>query len=415
MLLEKASIGRKLLFAFVAMATLVMISSAIGVVGFSSVARTERQVVNLAIPSMIEARQVSELSARIISSVQTLSSAKTEAERQQSGKILFSQLEKLLSHIKQLGSDSFDSNLLTKLEDELQTVINTLAELGLVVEKKLFLEKQLSSITGSLREQASELEMLTGTQVANTSTNAVANVTQIYNLLDNKNTDKVYQALDTLVEVDLDRSERLHELHLLAFKLLNHIEEARTTSNIDRVNSIAKAFRTNLEIMKRRIQTVEDPTRSSQMKQLLTQLEQGSVVFDLLVERYQSEYTAQTLLRNTLVQLTDLNATVAKLIDESNMATTDAVTKLHTTLQYSQFSLAFITIMGMLIVAVILWQLVYISVVKRLAEYSSALLSVANGQLNIDINVDGNDELARMGKAIVNARVYWSSPTGHFF
>ena len=49
------------------------------------------------------------------------------------------------------------------------------------------------------------------------------------------------------------------------------------------------------------------------------------VVFDLLVERYQSEYTAQMLLRNTLVQLTDLNATVAKLIDESNMATTDAV------------------------------------------------------------------------------------------
>ncbi|MYM58769.1 TMAO reductase system sensor histidine kinase/response regulator TorS [Vibrio sp. OCN044] len=404
MLLEKASIGRKLLFAFVAMATLVMISSAIGVVGFSSVARTERQVVNLAIPSMIEARQVSELSARIISSVQTLSSAKTEAERQQSGKVLFSQLEKLLSHIKQLGSDSFDSNLLTQLEDELQTVINTLAELGLVVEKKLFLEKQLSSITGSLRQQASELEVLTGTQVANTSTNAVANVTQIYNLLDNKNTDKVYQALDTLVEVDLDRAERLHELHLLAFKLLNHIEETRTTSNIDRINSIKEAFKTNLEIMKRRTQTIEDPTRSIQMKQLLTELDHGSVVFDLLVERYQSEYTAQMLLRNTLVQLTDLNATVAKLIDESNMATTDAVTKLHTTLQYSQFSLAFITLMGMVIVAVILWQLVYVSVVKRLAEYSTALLSVANGQLNIDINVEGNDELADMGKAIVNAR-----------
>ena len=60
--------------------------------------------------------------------------------------------------------------------------------------------------------------------------------------------------------------------------------------------------------------------------------------------------------------------------------------------------------MGMVIVAVILWQLVYVSVVKRLAEYSTALLSVDNGQLNIDINVEGNDELADMGKAIVNAR-----------
>ncbi|NOH72753.1 TMAO reductase system sensor histidine kinase/response regulator TorS [Vibrio pectenicida] len=404
MLLEKASIGKKLLFAFVAMAMLVLISAVIGVMGFSSVAKTERQVVNSALPSMIEARQVSELSAHIISSVQTLSNAKTEQERQQSGKILFTQLERLLSHTKQLGSDSFDSTLLVRLENDLQRIINTLGELGLVVEEKLFFEKKLSSITEVLREQASELELLTGTQVSNTSTNAVANVTQIYNLLEANQTEKVYQALDTLVEVDLDRSERLHELHLLAFKVLNHIEETRTTSNIDRIYSIEKEFLSNLDIMQRRVKTVEDPTRSRQMTELLNQLEQGSVVFEFLAQRYQSEHSAQILLRNTLIQFTDLNSTVAKLIDDSNQATNQSVEKLHTTLQYSQLSLIIITVVGMLIVAIILWKLVYISVIKRLAEYSSALLSIAKGHLNIDIHVTGSDELADMGRAIVDAR-----------
>ncbi|MFA0159268.1 histidine kinase dimerization/phospho-acceptor domain-containing protein, partial [Vibrio sp. 10N.261.46.A3] len=47
---------------------------------------------------------------------------------------------------------------------------------------------------------------------------------------------------------------------------------------------------------------------------------------------------------------------------------------------------------------------VYISVVKRLAEYSSALMSIAQGRLNIDISVKGNDELAHMGEAIITAR-----------
>ena len=116
MLLAKASIGRKLLFAFLAMALLVLISALIGVFGFSSVAKTERNVVNSAIPSMIEARQVSELSSRIIASVQTLSNSKSELQRQKAGKELFSQLESLLQHIKQLGSDSFDSKLLSTLE-----------------------------------------------------------------------------------------------------------------------------------------------------------------------------------------------------------------------------------------------------------------------------------------------------------
>ncbi|MFI3277059.1 TMAO reductase system sensor histidine kinase/response regulator TorS, partial [Vibrio sp.] len=45
-----------------------------------------------------------------------------------------------------------------------------------------------------------------------------------------------------------------------------------------------------------------------------------------------------------------------------------------------------------------------ISVVKRLAEYSTALMSIAQGRLNIDISVKGNDEIAHMGEAIITAR-----------
>lgn len=404
MLLAKASIGRKLLLAFLAMALLVLISALIGVFGFTSVAKTERNVVNSAIPSMIEARQVSELSSRIISSVQTLSNAKTEAQRQSSGKELFSQLESLLTHIKQLGSDSFDSALLTRLESDVQVVIDTLAKFGIVVERRLFLSEDITVRTSELRELALELEQLTRTQVANTSTIAVANVTHIYALLEKQKIDQAYNALDALVEVDLDLSERLHELHLLAFKLLNHIEEARTVSDISRIQTIRQEFINNLNIMKRRVQAVEDPTRSLQMEDLLKKLELRQVVFDVLAQRYDNERSAQQLMQDTLNQFTTLNTTVNKLVDESNSSTTRAVDELKTTLDYAQLTLTIITVLGMVIVVLIVWKVVYISVVKRLAEYSSALLSIAKGQLQVDVTVKGNDELAHMGQAIITAR-----------
>ncbi|KOO15925.1 chemotaxis protein CheY [Vibrio xuii] len=404
MLLAKASIGRKLLFAFLAMALLVLISALIGVFGFSFVAKTERNVVNSAIPSMIEARQVSVLSSRIISSVQVLSNAKTEKQRQQAGQELFAQLESLLTHIKQLGSDSFDSKLLTKLETDLQVVIDTLAKLGITVEKRLFLDQELVVRTEELRKLAQELEQLTRTQVSNTSTIAVANVTHIYDLLSKQKTQQAYKALDTLVEVDLDLSERLHELHLLAFKLLNHIEETRTVSDINRIKTIRQEFVNNLSIMKRRVQAVEDPTRSIQMVDLLKQLEQREVVFDVLLQRYENETLAQQLMQNTLDQFSALNTTVNKLVDESNAATTVAVSDLKTTLDYAQLTLTIITVLGMVIVVLIVWKVVYVSVLKRLAEYSSALLSIAKGQLQVDVTVKGNDELAHMGQAIITAR-----------
>ncbi|MEF1282281.1 MCP four helix bundle domain-containing protein, partial [Vibrio fortis] len=136
MLLATASIGRKLLASFLVMALLVVVSALIGVSGFSFVAKTERNVVDSALPAMIEARQVSELSNRIIASVQTLSNARNEEQRKEAGSELFELLESLLRHIKELGSDSFDSELLSSLENNVQSVINTLAELGVSVERK---------------------------------------------------------------------------------------------------------------------------------------------------------------------------------------------------------------------------------------------------------------------------------------
>ncbi|EGU37556.1 sensor protein TorS [Vibrio sp. N418] len=404
MLLAKASIGRKLLFAFLAMALLVLMSSVIGVFGFSFVAKTERNVVNSAIPSMIEARQVAELSSRIISSVQNLTNARTEAQRKQSGKELFDQLEALLTHIKQLGSDSFDSQLLKSLETNVQQIINTLGKLGIVVEKKLFLEHDLIVRTEDMRTLAQELEQLTRTQVSNTSTIAVANVTHIYDLLAKKQTEKAYQALDALVEVDLDLSERLHELHLLAFQMLNQIEEIRTINDTKRLSSIREQFNNNLSIMKRRVTAVEDPTRSVQMSELLTQLDKRGVAFDVVLQRHDNEQESHQLMLDTLNQFTALNTTVNKLVDDSNQATTEAVDELKTTLNFAQLTLTIITVLGMIIVVLIVWKVVYVSVLKRLAEYSSALLSIAQGQLKVDITVKGNDELAHMGQAIITAR-----------
>ena len=91
-------------------------------------------------------------------------------------------------------------------------------------------------------------------------------------------------------------------------------------------------------------------------------------------------------------------------MDDSNRSTKEAVDELTTTLNYAQWTLSVISLIGLFIAAFIVWRVVYVSVVKRLAEYSVALMSIAQGRLNIDISVKGNDELAHMGQAIITAR-----------
>ncbi|MDV6250010.1 TMAO reductase system sensor histidine kinase/response regulator TorS [Vibrio sp. EA2] len=404
MLLATASIGRKLLLSFIAMAMLVMLSALIGLSGFSTVSKTERNVVDAAIPAMIEARQVSELSARIISSVQMLSNAKNEQERQDTGRELFDQLEVLLSHIKELGRDAFDSQLLDTLESHVQNVINNLGDLGTSVERKLYLAKEIDTRVEEMRLLSEELEQLTRTQVQNTSTVAVANVTHIYGLLETNQKEQAYQALDTLVEVDLDLTERLHEFHLLAFQVLNQIEEARTLTNLDRIQQVQADFVSNLRIMNRRVQAVEDPTLSTRMGQLLKGLGERQIVFTMLVHQYENNEQSQRLMQKTLELFAELNGTVNKLVDDSNKATSVAIDEMASSLKFAQWSLMFISIAGLIVAILIVWRVVYVSVVKRLAEYSSALLSVSQGNLAVELEVKGKDELAHMGRAIITAR-----------
>ncbi|GAL04990.1 sensor protein TorS [Photobacterium aphoticum] len=88
MTLTPSGIGQKLLIAFSMMAGLMIIAVVIGVAGFSLVAKTERNVINSAVPALAEARQLSDLSTRIIFNAQVLAKSKDEMERDRQGKSL---------------------------------------------------------------------------------------------------------------------------------------------------------------------------------------------------------------------------------------------------------------------------------------------------------------------------------------
>ncbi len=128
------------------------------------------------------------------------------------------------------------------------------------------------------------------------------------------------------------------------------------------------------------------------------------VVFNILGQQYQNNLESQKLMQQNLALFSELNGTVNKLVDDSNQTTTKAVSELTRTLNLAQLILTVISLAGLIVAIVIVWRVVYVSVVTRLTEYSAALLQVAQGNLDIELQVRGNDELAHMGQAIITAR-----------
>lgn len=141
MLFASTGIGRKLFLTFMVMIALMAFGSVVGVLGFSYVEKTERTVIDSAIPAVIEARYISDLSTKIISTSQLLSQVDTEKERKTYGKELFTSIESLYVRLKGLGVYPFDKALLTRLDRQVQEIVDNLATMGNNVGEKVVLHQ----------------------------------------------------------------------------------------------------------------------------------------------------------------------------------------------------------------------------------------------------------------------------------
>lgn len=404
MTFTRKGIGAKLLLAFSAMAGLMIIAVMIGVAGFSLVAKTERTVINSAVPSLAEARKLSDLSSRIIFNAQVLAKSKLESERMQQGRALTIHIEALTRSLHALEKYSFDQPLMLKLEDDVKRIVDNLALLGLLVGRQIDLQSQLDELTAVMTKATHQIDSLSQSQVANANTIAVANVSRIYDLVAANNKPAVYNALDSLVEVDMDLSERLFELRFLSLQVINMLDDSERIIDIKSLVALKIRFNNAVNIISHRVKSVEDPSRSEQLMKQTAKLERGNLLFSVSEQLIYAKQDVQRLDQQNLVLFQELNSTVDNIIAAANTNTQQAVKQVDQTLTVARNTLIVISGIGLLALVLIMWRIVYIRVICRINRYSRALLSLARGDLCIQLDVDGDDELAQMGRAILVAR-----------
>jgi two-component system sensor histidine kinase TorS len=404
MALTQNSIGRKLFFAFSMMAGLMVLAAIIGVAGFSMVAKTERNVIDSAVPALVEARHLSDLSTRIIFSAQVLAKAKNEQERMEQGRALSIHIETLKASLKKLDKYSFNRELMTTLQSNVKQIVDNLATLGILVGKQLKLTAETTQMRQLMSDAANEVEGLSQSQAANANTLAVAKVTKVYDLIGSNQKALAYEALDNLVEKDMDLSNRLFQLRFLSMSVTNLLNQATRSHSIVGLATRKKQYTEAVTVMSHRVHSVNDPQRSQQLSALTNELMHGNLLFDGLQQLLIEKQDIARLDQQNLVLFQQLNSTVDDIIKEANTGTQVAITKVNHTLVLARNSLLGLSLFGVLAVLWIMWRFVYASVIRRLNQYSKVLSAIAQGDCNVALIVTGDDELARMGQAILTAR-----------
>lgn len=363
MTFTRKGIGAKLLLAFSAMAGLMIIAVMIGVAGFSLVAKTERTVINSAVPSLAEARKLSDLSSRIIFNAQVLAKSKLESERMQQGRALTVHIEALTRSLHALEQYSFDQPLMLKLEDDVKRIVDNLALLGLLVGRQIDLQSQLDELTAVMTKATHQIDSLSQSQVANANTIAVANVSRIYDLVAENNKPAVYNALDSLVEVDMDLSERLFELRFLSLQVINMLDDSERIMDIKSLVALKKRFNNAVNIISHRVKAVEDPSRSEQLLKQTAKLERGNMLFGVSEQLIYAKQDVQRLDQQNLVLFQELNSTVDNIIAEANTNTQQAVKQVDQTLTVARNTLIVISAIGLLALVLIMFALFVVLII----------------------------------------------------
>jgi two-component system, OmpR family, sensor histidine kinase TorS len=403
---SKLGIGGRLIAAFAGIIALSVISGTVGWLGLRDVARTQATVTGSAMPAALQAREIAEASARLIAASPLLTNATTEAQRGEEAAALFAgadNLRDLLADVRRYG---FDAGKVDDLQLGVDRLLGNLSAQNELVAQRLSLRSRADGRIAEALTAALDLLDLSDTLVSNAAAGTTALIANLYELVeDPARLEQTWNALDRLAERDVFLMERMFELRMRSSQtglLLNQLERTRQAGDLE---SLENEFNETLVILGRRIATIDDPVRRRQGEATLARLTEAARggaadVFDLSRASLDADAQIERLAEENRTLAGDLGALVVELVEESRQFTEVATGQADGAVRLGLFALLALTIASVVLGSLIVWFYLRRNVIRRLNHLAGLMRDLARGDLNVQVEASGSDELSEMARAM---------------
>ena len=405
--MRKLGIAAKLYLAFGSIFLLAVVASSVGWKGFERVTDSQSSVIDQAIPGLRQAHQLSALNASIGAASRQLLRARDESERARISSALFSEVGQVNALLDDFERKGFATESLPSLRQTVGIIEEKLRQQDDLVRQRIHKQAHFDQLASSLIATTEALNNLADSLVANAAATTTAITSNLYDLVeDNAEKQQLYSVFDRLVEVDLDAMERMYELRLRSANLNGLFNQVARESDLQVLNSLRLRTSETLSILNRRVSEINDPQRRQRATDLLTAMEidNGPIyvygIFETRVSLLQIGESLPRLLLETAAASQTLNG----IVNELNVAGGTLINQVSTTakesLDTSRRLFSGISVILLLVAAAILWAFIKRNVVRRLSSLQLATRSITEGDYDVDIIVEGHDELTDMGQAL---------------
>lgn len=408
--MRKLGIAAKLYLAFGSIFLLAVTASSVGLQGFLNISESQNSVIDEAIPGLRQAHKLSAINASISSAANQLVKASSDPERERISSDLFFQVVLVKSLLDDFQQKAFAVESLQALRLTIKKIETKLHQQDELVRQRIQQQAHFNLLASRLIASTDELNELADSLVANAAATTTAITSNFYDLVQNDaSKQQLYRVFDRLVEVDLDAMERMYELRLRSANL-NGLFNRTKESDLPELNALRQRTIETLNILKRRVNEINDPQRRQKAKELLSLMllnstpDDASGIFDTRV----SLLVIGVDLAQVSLETTEASQALNGIVNELNTRGGALINQVSTTakesLDTSRHWFGFISVILLLVAAAILWWFIKRNVIRRLLSLESATRSITDGNYNVSIIVEGHDELTDMGKALQGFR-----------
>ncbi|WP_421868040.1 TMAO reductase system sensor histidine kinase/response regulator TorS [Motiliproteus sp.] len=397
----RIGITRKLLYAFLLMAGLSSLASLIAWSGFKQVTSKERLVSEEAIPAMRVAQQLAELNIGISKTAQLLSTTNSQPDSYALGKALAGLSAELQTLFRADLDHLFSAEQLDQVRQLGGRIETNLRQLEPLTSRRITYQQQLDSRLQQLDQMLSEIADLTQSQVANANTIAIVNLVNVYDLVDRQvEPEQVFRSLDQTLEDDIDQLEQMSELLQKSYQLRYNIGKLASLDSTNVIDQLEQQYLQVLEVMQRRVRVIADPQRAERAQATLRQIQQLRSPFEARRQWLAVNQELRMLDHSNQQLFSNLNQVVKAIVDHGSRRIGQATDGLNELLIEGERVVIVSGIATLVLLVLLMWKVVYRDIVRRLEDRTQALHRLAEGDLAIELDQRGNDELADMARAI---------------
>lgn len=399
----RASLGRSLFLAFVAIAGFPVLTALWGWFQLGDVERNQDILINDTLPAIMDVRGFTDESSKIVAAAPEFAAVTREDERMKRAPYLLGLVDALHQRLERNRNHN---NLPPyALSMTVMDMRDSIGVLDVLVQRRIRALDRQRDLLADGREATVDIAKIADTLVASSEVSASTGVRNLYDLArDPTRTQGDLQALDALVEGDLLRLGQIFDLRAQATEIgtiLGGMAEADTGGELDAAH---RDLETHLGLIRTRIAAIPDPLLADRATTLLGKITPREA-------RAEDLYSVSQRLQGINARIVTVEDAVQRAAAQMDKEADALAQSFHASAAASgarasdtiRFARQLTTLGAIAALMVSLGVLIFYvrgNILRRLERLSSTMVRLADGDTREPVIPSGHDEIASMETAV---------------